>query len=90
MKVFYSYSDPGHGWLKVPMVSLHKLGIAYEISCYSYRRGDWAYLEEDRDAGVFIEAYRHATKEDPIIKRGSTCANKRSRIRNYPAYYREL
>jgi hypothetical protein len=49
-------TDPGHGWLEVPMTMIQTLGIASEISHYSYRYGDMAYLEEDCDAGVFMSA----------------------------------
>jgi len=48
--------DPGHGWLEVPLVKLNKLGIMHEISGYSYRHKNMAYLEEDCDASVFIDA----------------------------------
>lgn len=51
------YSDPGHGWLEVPMAEIDQLNLRPKISRYSYisRRGN-AYLEEDCDASVFIEA----------------------------------
>lgn len=48
--------DSGHGWLKVPHSELRRLGIADSISPCSYSNGDYAYLEEDLDAGVFIKA----------------------------------
>jgi antirestriction protein ArdC len=52
-------SDPGHGWLVVPVSDIATLGIAQDISPYSYLspRGGKAYLEEDGDAPRFIEAY---------------------------------
>ena len=50
--------DPGHGWLEVPITELHRLGIAGQVSSYSYRKGDMAYLEEDCDAGLFLDAKR--------------------------------
>lgn len=49
-------ADPGHAWLEVPMSELWRLGIADKISRYSYRLGTNAYLEEDCDAALFIEA----------------------------------
>jgi len=53
----YTYIvDSGHGWLKVPHSELRTLGIADKISLYSYSNGSYAYLEEDCDAGVFIDA----------------------------------
>lgn len=53
-------SDPGHGWLEVPVGLLAKLGIADQISPYSYQRKDVAYLEEDCDLSVFMAAARNA------------------------------
>ena len=53
---FPFYMDPGHGWLKVPMRLLKELGIEPRITAYSYRRGDFAYLEEDCDATTFVKA----------------------------------
>jgi hypothetical protein len=50
--------DPGHGWLEVPIEQINALGIAEKISGYSYKRNGMAYLEEDCDAGTFIDAYK--------------------------------
>lgn len=58
-KVKYKfYSDPGHGWLVVPMKELIELGIAERISRYSYLDPvtQEAFLEEDCDAGLFMSA----------------------------------
>ena len=54
------HSDPGHGWLEVPRGLLDTLGIAGDISRYSYVRGDRAFLEEDCDAVKFEEAMKAA------------------------------
>jgi hypothetical protein len=54
---FAMHSDPGHGWLEVPYRALVTLGITNQITSYSYRKGEWAYLEEDLDALTFIQAY---------------------------------
>ena len=44
----YNYhTDPGHGWIEVPIEELHRLKIT--PSAYSYRKGETAYLEEDCD-----------------------------------------
>ena len=48
------YHDPGHGWLKVPIRYLSVLGIVDKVSRYSYCKGGFAYLEEDCDAGLFL------------------------------------
>ena len=63
------FSDPGHAWLRVPISALDALDIRHQISRYSYVSADLstAYLEEDRDAGVFVEAYKQAFGEPPAI-----------------------
>jgi hypothetical protein len=49
-------SDPGHGWLEVPVKELTTLGVAHLISSCSYVKGALAYLEEDCDMSVFLTA----------------------------------
>ena len=53
-------SDPGHGWLAVPATTIRKLGLAQDITCYSYvsDSGKTVYCEEDQDAGTVIKALR--------------------------------
>ncbi len=51
------YEDGGHGWLEVGAAMCRQLKLQGKISGYSYGRNDKLYLEEDRDAGVFIDAY---------------------------------
>ena len=58
-------TDPGHGWLEVPLAEIRFLGIADKISAYSYQKGDMAYLEEDCDASVFLEAKEAAGQHVP-------------------------
>jgi hypothetical protein len=51
-------SDPAHAWLCVDLGEVFKAGIAHKVSHYSFvdaSRG-LAYLEEDRDAGLFLNA----------------------------------
>ncbi len=74
------FADAGHGWLKVKFRELVDLGIHEAISPYSYKRGDYVYLEEDCDAPKFIKA-----KSDKIEYRVRYSAN--SRIRNYQHYF---
>lgn len=57
------HSDAGHGWLAVSKAELVRLGIADQITEYSYQHGEIVYLEEDVDAGLFISA-RALTDED--------------------------
>ena len=46
--------DAGHGWLRVDMASLSAAGLRIgDFSKFSYRKGDFIYLEEDCDAGKF-------------------------------------
>ena len=53
-------TDPGHGWLAVPSTTIRKLGIAQDISSYSYvsHSGKTVYCEEDCDAPIVVEALR--------------------------------
>jgi len=59
MTKFFFHSDPGHGWLQVPMNLIDDLGLRPLISHYSYRdpTNTYAYLEEDCDAPKFIKVY---------------------------------
>jgi len=76
-------SDPGHGWLKVPLTLLVKYGILESISSWSYIRGKFAYLEEDCDADVFMN-------KCVSVEFRKRIGNKRSRIRNYQRFSVEL
>lgn len=49
-------SDPGHGWLRVPLADIAALGIEETITEYSFIDGSYAYLEEDCDYGCFVAA----------------------------------
>ena len=77
-------TDPGHGWLKVPLKKMAKLGIVDKISTFSYIRGAYAYLEEDCDAATFIEACEAQGIKYGILSNSS--GNRYSRVRNYPRY----
>jgi len=52
---FRFISDPGHGWLEVPISFVRAMGIASKVSPYSYLKGDMAYLEEDCDAYLLLQ-----------------------------------
>jgi len=56
-------SDPGHGWLQVPLNELDALGITGQISMYSYVEGDTVWLEEDCDLSTYLHA-RFGTMEE--------------------------
>lgn len=79
---YHAYSDPGHGWLKVPRKELHELGIADQITPYSYERGEWVYLEEDADLSTFAKAHPKWNQ----VKRIWHCTDRQSRIRSYRDY----
>ncbi len=62
MSVYTFHEDPGHGWLEVPVEELHRLEIYKKITPYSYLSmdGKVAFLEEDCDAGTFLNAAKKA------------------------------
>jgi hypothetical protein len=66
--VFNFHSDAGHGWLAVKTALVRELGLAKEISQFSYMQGQSCYLEEDCDMGKFIMAFRAKFLIDPKIK----------------------
>jgi hypothetical protein len=83
---FKFFSDAGHAWLKVPISLLVKLGINTQISKYSYKRGDFAYLEEDCDATTFV----HALKANGMtFEYTEHISEKASKIRGYEPYKME-
>ncbi len=81
---FDFYSDPGHGWLRVPIMTLVLLEIAGKISPYSYWRKGHAYLEEDCDASLLIKALQD--KGYKLKFRERVSRERYSRIRNYESY----
>lgn len=60
MKNYTWLNDPSHGWLSVPRKDVIALGVAGKISSYSYQKGNRVYLEEDMDAGIFLDAAKAA------------------------------
>lgn len=77
------HTDPGHGWLEVSKEELSLFNIADKISSYSYKLGSKVFLEEDCDAGLFINAL-----ENKGIKFTYTTINTNSDsiIRTYKRY----
>jgi hypothetical protein len=75
-------SDPGHGWVEVKINELHKLGITQAISRYSYQHQGNAYLEEDCDAAVFMDAKRAAGEPVELVE----VYQEVTPIRNYPSF----
>jgi hypothetical protein len=80
------HSDPGHGWLEVPMDEIRALGIADQISRYSYMTRDrsTAYLEEDCDMARFAHARGWTPGGDAPIRDKSY--NGECFIRNLPSF----
>jgi hypothetical protein len=74
------FTDPGHGWLEVDRSELDDLGILKKITKYSYQKGDKVYLEEDLDAGTFLEAKKRKGEKVNIREKNT---NSESRIRNF-------
>ena len=73
-KTFTFYSDPGHSWLKVSQKDCDLLNLKPDdFSSYSYmdrqKAGVVFYLEEDCDAGVFLEKYKTAFGSYPDLKK---------------------
>ena len=62
------FTDPGHGWLEVPKHLLVELGIQGDISSCSYMKDSLAYLEQDCDAGKFLQAYKAKHERIPSFK----------------------
>jgi hypothetical protein len=83
MKTYTLFSDAGHGWIKVGMSELIRLGIADKISTYSYQYGENAYLEEDCDYSTWLNAKNECGEQFTI--KNNNC-NGYSQIRKYPHY----
>jgi len=82
LKINY-FTDPGHGWAACKIETLQSLGIADQISHYSYMRGKTAYLEEDCDFSILIGALQTAGTEYQIIEKHT---DRRHPIRSYRTY----
>jgi hypothetical protein len=65
------YCDPSHGWLEVMREGIDALQLADKISSYSYARAGWVYLEEDCDAGLYLDAAKAAGYTLHIVERYS-------------------
>jgi len=83
-KSYKFYTDPGHGWLAVKVTELMELNVITKISQYSYLKGATAYLEEDCDAALFLEAYQEKYKS--ALRYHTKYIDKNSPIRSYERY----
>lgn len=77
------YNDPSHGWAAVAVSELKFLGIAEKISGYSYIKGETAFLEEDCDLPIYLDALRANGTEFTFSEHHT---NGDSFIRGYNAY----
>lgn len=80
---FNKYNDTGHGWLKCSLRLIEELGIASKISACSYIKGNYAYLEEDCDAPLLLNALSSVGVEYSIVNH---YGNRRSVIREYDSF----
>ena len=90
MRQYTIHRDPGHGWLAVPKKECLKLLIMAKISPYSYvsKSGKTIYLEEDCDAGLFIEAFKKKYGVEPRYRdsKNKKTYTQESHIRRLPSY----
>jgi len=84
-KTYKFIDDPGHAWLSVPICDIKKLNIADKISEYSFVSPARVYLEEDCDAGVFIDAAKAAGWNIQIKESGSY-TNRTWQGRHWPRF----
>jgi hypothetical protein len=77
------FADPGHAWARIAKSKLVTLGIADKISTYSYQKGENAFLEEDCDLTVLVNALRQRGYE---VKFNESHTNRQSKIRSYSTY----
>ena len=87
MSIILDYhTDPAHGWLAVPFDTLRSLKVdVTKVTAFSYmnRREGMAYLEEDCDAGIVLDAAREAGIDVKIV---TVHTNNYSPIRNLPSF----
>lgn len=84
-QAFSVYSDPGHSWVRVPILLLRELDIVDKITPFSYMFGQFAYLEEDLDWHTWNTAMLNK-KPNVTIKYKDHFANNSSRVRTYDSY----
>jgi hypothetical protein len=77
------YTDAGHGWGKVKRKVLENLGIAPDVSSYSYQYKDNVYLEEDCDLSLLIQRLH---SDSVAIKWVTKHTDGDSKIRSYERY----
>lgn len=83
MKTYAYYTDPSHGWIKVSLEEITRLGIGWQISRFSYIRKGFVYIERTCDYHWFKLA-KEKMGEEFSIKEFPT--KKSSKIRSYERY----
>jgi hypothetical protein len=77
------HADPSHGWLEVDFADLDALHITAKVSRYSYHSGSRAFLEEDCDAGLYLEA---AKAQGWVVNITENYTNNDSFVRRFPRF----
>lgn len=84
--MYVFHTDPGHGWMAVKRAELVKLGIAGQVSHFSYQNGGTIYLEEDCDAPLFLATKKAKGEEVPSDHIRESHTDDNHYIRNYEPY----
>ena len=69
MNKYVFHSDAGHAWLECDRSELERFVDLSEVSSCSYQKGGKVYLEEDCDAGLFLQALRDSGIEFEFIEK---------------------
>lgn len=77
------YTDAGHGWGKVKRKVLENLGIAPDVSSYSYQYKDNVYLEEDCDLSLLLQRLH---SDSVAVKFVYKHTDGYSRVKSYERY----
>ena len=83
------YADAGHAWLEVTRKEIDILGIGEKISACSYqKKNGLCYLEEDCDAGIFINALAERGRVlNPKLDINEHYSEDNAVIRDFDRYY---
>lgn len=84
VKKLMMFEDPGHGWCRVRRAEKLFQKVAKDITSFSYQRGDYVYLEEDCDLGLYYKACVEAGYEIEWVY--NVARERMSKIRNYQSY----
>jgi hypothetical protein len=84
VKKLMMFEDPGHGWCRVRRAEKLFQKVAKDITSFSYQRGDYVYLEEDYDLGLYYKACVEAGYEIQWVY--NVARERMSKIRNYQSY----